>query len=563
MRMYEYDENLYVDNEPDEDEYVYWSRLRRHKEHQFNTLLQTRVGVSRLGPSKEVMEMFGDRYLGPYNPSVPDNLMQIEELTLMTKKSRFLTHIENRPVWVQVLGAKLVQALTAKDITKAEKYLNQLKKLDGMGTPVNQQYIKTMQIRIMQLKKTTKSSKMKTLIEETLGMTLKGLDLKTLRAANDVLVRVPLSTNELELFQCLALEYEREGNYSEACRLLDWVTLSLNRLEHDFTTTQLMPKMYITLAVCYIKSRDFERAMGICHEGIKFSSVRLQGRYAAELLFLQKKAEDKSDEVNFSADYVPFYGYDYDRLPKAETFGDLVHALRVKCLKSPLELSSGICSVNTLTAIESGEEEGNPLILAALLEKLGVNMHLFGAPLLSGKDFINEAMKDKVREMIKQREYDEAEKFLNLLALEDSFKEGINLQFIESAKATALDDKLPKHKQLTMAIRNLEATCPFYNESTIEHLMLTVQEANLINQIGIAYGSCGDLSHAIAIFEKFYNNLINRHEDDAVRTETLISVMFNYIKYLGLASLHEEAITLIEEAKILAKRTGFIFIDKS
>jgi len=558
--MYDNEPHDMYYEEPDElEDFDFW-RFRRYRKHQQDVMQQIDEGVDRYNSVLDGPE--------PYSPFTPDNLSKIACLNNMPQKGFFLPRLENQPIWVQVLGVKLTDAVDGKNITKAEEYLNQLKALGGMDTAVNQQFIKTQQIKIMQFKKAPKT-KIRALIKEAFHLTVETFDFKTLRendsdpkgAFHTNLNHMTLIRQEAELLYLHALEYEREGNNDKASDVLEKLMGSIDRQPYDPETLKLIPKLLLSLAVCQIKNKNYEESTAACEEGRKLSATRLQGQYTTEFLLIQSKANEKAADIKHSADYLPYYQYNCDQIPTAETFGDLIRALRTEYLRSHLEIASGICNPDTLLAIESGEEKDiKPLILTALLERLGIDINLFGEAILSGKDFINEAMKDKVEQMIKLREYDEAAKFLHYLEIEDGFTEGINRQFIESAKATALINKIPQYKRLEMIIDSLKITCPIYSESNIKHLTLTDREAILIGQVAVCHGEAGDMASAVSIFEKLYLNLSNRHKHNIINKNKFLYIMFNYTRYLGMASLHDQSIAMVEKAEDVAIRTGKIYM---
>jgi len=507
---------------------------------------------------KDVPLAEDDVYDPSCHPLTPDNLRQLKMLGTRRWQSFFMFHLEYQPFWVQVLRLQLIQAIDMREISMAEAYLQQISALDGMDTPVNQQFIKTQEIKFMQLRKVALPD-IKTAIKEALELTLGDFNIETLKTRAREIKNITLIHQEAELLFLLAREYELKGRYREASHVVRHVLDDQFKIaSKDYEAMRLIPKALMLLMVCQAKCRNFEKANAAYKKARHFSAIYLQGRYTKAFIHVQKRIAKDPSRLKFSQAYLPVYVQNYDHLPKANTLGALLLKMRRKLGKTKVDVSDGLCDVETFIHLQINRINNRPLLMAALFQRLGIDIHLFGCIILDDVDMLNETMKDKVKQLLTLGDNEKAIKFMNCLESDTDFQSNINHQFLFIHQAKARETEYSPSEQIELAHKGLKMTCDFLGIINADYYIYSIQEVIIMNQLATAYGHSEDMGKAIDIYKKLYQNLNSRLDNDVVKLQMFITVMHNYIKFLGLMHYNTIAIKVAEEVEAFARRTECI-----
>ena len=218
------------------------------------------------------------------------------------------------------------------------------------------------------------------------------------------------------------------------------------------------------------------------------------------------------------------------------------------------ELADGICSVPTLSRIESGLNQPNKNHLEMLLQRLGYSFA--SSDVLTDKQqFMSHEMKNKVREAYVEQDYPLAMKHLRSFDMLSHSTSHIDKQF-SMLYHTLLDQSqctnAEKLKQLETA---LLLTCPKYKTARIPHV-LSYEEIILLNNIAICYEKDGNSDLAISILtalKDYYQRHIVSNEE-TLRTEPMI--LYNLSKMLGLYGRYDECIAICDLGIHMARATG-------
>lgn len=220
------------------------------------------------------------------------------------------------------------------------------------------------------------------------------------------------------------------------------------------------------------------------------------------------------------------------------------------------ELCEGICSIATMSRIESGGRIPKSKVMIPLLQRLGLS------------DFIVDSMSTK----------EELECMELIAEMRSSYISG-NMEVAKTAFAEVMPyyDDLPvngkqfcrlfetrlkidsgelQHNQALPIYEDImRMTVPGYSVDRLPRLM-SFEEINVLNNIAIAYGKTGRIDTTINVYyaiKQFYD----RHStniDNVLRT--LPTIYYNLSKYLGLSGRYNECVKICEEGISYIKISG-------
>jgi transcriptional regulator with XRE-family HTH domain len=222
--------------------------------------------------------------------------------------------------------------------------------------------------------------------------------------------------------------------------------------------------------------------------------------------------------------------------------GDIVRMSRKSLSITQEQLSEDICSVETLSRLETGRQNPSRDVYELLMERMG-RVRDRAYSMLSVSDF---KVLNKMRQFevcIQAYDYHRAE-----YILEDIKKMlgGSNLdkQFVIRAeclvsyrlKRISTDEFL---EELQKAIR---ITIPRYGEISLSNWPLTYNEGTLLLNISTAYLEKEDYQKGIEILEEMYSALKKSYMDDEQRAIMQVVVLYSISKLYGLIGIHQKAI---------------------
>lgn len=222
------------------------------------------------------------------------------------------------------------------------------------------------------------------------------------------------------------------------------------------------------------------------------------------------------------------------------------------------QLCDGICTVSTLSRIESNGQAPSIGIVKALLERLGLPAGKFFA-LLSEKDMaIDRLQKDIHNDKIRLRRAAESdrndirEKILkDLDTLEELGGEDNQLirQFVLSTRAVVGGTEGPfdPEVRLDLLLRAIRLTVPRFDLKRVASFQYSVEEMMIVNQVGCAYMQMGDRKRAIGIFAKLLKYIEKNSQTLDHYPRQFCLVAHNYAVGLGLEKQYEKAVPVAEK----------------
>lgn len=234
--------------------------------------------------------------------------------------------------------------------------------------------------------------------------------------------------------------------------------------------------------------------------------------------------------------------------------GDIIRMTRKSLSITQEQLSDGICSVETLSRIETGRQNPSKDTYELLMERMG-RIRERAYSMLSVSDFkVLEKMKF-FEDCIKLYDYEQAEVVLNEIKeiLGDSI---LDKQFLIRAE-NLVNYRLHRITVDTFLNGLQEAirlTIPEYGKLSLSNWPLSMNEAGLLINISSAYGEKGDYSKANEILEEAYSALKQSYMDDLQRAFLLTTVINNLSKNYGLTGDHTKAIAMAKEGIEISKK---------
>ena len=234
--------------------------------------------------------------------------------------------------------------------------------------------------------------------------------------------------------------------------------------------------------------------------------------------------------------------------------GDIVRMTRKSLSITQEELCLDICSVETLSRVESGRQNPSKDVYELLMERMGrVRERAYSMQSVSDFQVLERA-----------RNFEECIQVYNFYKAEYIFEDiakklgetPLDKQYIIRAESlvnyrlgrTSPDEFL---EELKKAIR---ITIPKYGEISLAKWPLTYNETVLILNISTAYSEKEDYQEGIRVLEDAYSALMLSYMDEEQRVVMQVVVLSNLSKWYGLIEKHEKAIeTAIEGIEISKK----------
>ncbi|MCL2528164.1 MAG: hypothetical protein FWE42_07055 [Defluviitaleaceae bacterium] len=520
----------------------------------------------------------------------PVNLQVLMD-TLDIQMGEFLIPLlENQPDEVIAWRDRLICALDRGDIEQAEEIFKLFDTLEGFEEGINRQFIVSHKARYLE-QIGAPAYKILPLIEE--GMNITFPEYQECTVADAILI-----FEESELLHTKARILFKDGKTAEAINLLENIRSGLSKLPvDDCERERQLGPVLLTLTSYQLQTKDYASAYEASKEGARISYWRKQGKYMPDFLLARAQSyhglglEGRSRSLLMSA----FFGYSLVRdsqknenaltlakelgisfntynaeklasLPRPRepynrgeivacaNIGEFILKLRKKANLTLDQLCQGIYSVGNLSKIEKNMITGNVYGLEGIMQRLGRHIDYYLNTFLSGKDFDEKQMRDKIIALAVCHEYDAAEALLNELESKRTFQKGICLQFVKKMHAILYGAKNgPTPEGLQMLREALQITWPNFDESdqrnvnSISQRPLAYYEISILNQIAMHYRSAGDFPHAAKLYERLRDSMDNSYVDELEKARMYGALLYNYSKTLAQMARYEEALVIIED----------------
>jgi len=246
--------------------------------------------------------------------------------------------------------------------------------------------------------------------------------------------------------------------------------------------------------------------------------------------------------------------YNRGEILSCANIGEFILKLRKKANLTLDQLCQGIYSAGNLSKIEKNQITGNVYGMEGIMQRLGRHIDYYLNTFLSGKDFDEKQMRDKIIALAVSHEYEAAETLLEALSSKKTFQKGICLQFISKMKAIIYSTKNgPTPTGLAMLREALQISWPGFDEqdpkyiNSISQRPLAYYEISILNQVAMHYRNTGDYPHAAKLYERLRDSMDNSYVDELEKARMYGALLYNYSKTLAQMARYEEALAIIDE----------------
>jgi len=167
------------------------------------------------------------------------------------------------------------------------------------------------------------------------------------------------------------------------------------------------------------------------------------------------------------------------------------------------KLSENICTPENLSAIESGKRAPSIRNYDKFMEKLGMDKDFYNS-FLSAEQFEIYELRRECNRLVQYRKFAEAEEVLDRIEEIINVDIPVNKQYICFNRILFLHEqgKISVEEALTKEIEALEMTFDYNDGNFRTDIILSQEEAKIINYIGSLYKRMNQTEKAIAIYSK-------------------------------------------------------------
>lgn len=234
--------------------------------------------------------------------------------------------------------------------------------------------------------------------------------------------------------------------------------------------------------------------------------------------------------------------------------GDIVRMTRKSLSITQEQLCEEICSTETLSRIENGNQNPNRDTYELLMGRMG-RFRERAYSMLSLSDFkVLEKMK-QFEDHIKLYEFEKAEDTLREIkrTIGDSV---LDQQFLIRAE-NLVNYNLQRssaEEYLQGFERAIKLTIPRYGSISLANWPLSFNEAMLLINISVAYSEKGDCLKAIEVINDAYYAMKQSYMDEQQRAILQVTIVNNLSKWYGLIGQHDKAIEIANEGILICKK---------
>ncbi len=243
------------------------------------------------------------------------------------------------------------------------------------------------------------------------------------------------------------------------------------------------------------------------------------------------------------------------RIIMKNTLGDTIRSLRKRAKMTQEELADGICSPVSISRIENGVQMPSNAVLNALLDRLGTSTYqLCSIYYQTDKQLAFEEKANEADIMMRRGQIDAVKAMLPHLksCADDNISRQACLLFEATIKLEEKDSPSFAADALDMLKSALALTRPDFNYGSFRDVLLTAQEANLLNAMLASYAYTEQYIQGIRLGEELHLAL-NKHQSSLgsynfvrINTASLLAQL------LGHEHRYEEAFAYCEEAQELS-----------
>ena len=233
--------------------------------------------------------------------------------------------------------------------------------------------------------------------------------------------------------------------------------------------------------------------------------------------------------------------------------GELIRYLRKAKGITQKALCAGICDQATMSRVERGTQVLSKYSFDALMQRLGENAENYFSQFVGADDFETFQLRNQINRLLVKHDYLEAGKLIKTVEKTPPFKDGLNLQFLLSAKASILiqsETEISAYKKaMNLLFPAVRVTIPAFKENMIHSYLLTDNEAQIVNNIATCYFNVGRPERAVDIYYEVKTSLEKSFVDFDEKADKYTLVLYNLSKILGIIGRYGEGIEIAETGR--------------
>ena len=202
------------------------------------------------------------------------------------------------------------------------------------------------------------------------------------------------------------------------------------------------------------------------------------------------------------------------------TVGEIVHQMREEAGVGLQELSEGLCSVATMSRIETGEREMDLLMASRIFQRLGyrIDKYEFYATKEELKQWED---REQIEKLANEKEYDRLEQ--EIQEYEKNWKAEISKnklqqQFVEYMKGILEQQKLNFKQSERFFQRAIRMTVPAW-ENKNNRGVLGEMELKILYSLGEVYECYGDTEKSEKIWDILFQNIAKEEKSIRIHLE--------------------------------------------
>ncbi|MBU5452958.1 helix-turn-helix transcriptional regulator [Pseudoflavonifractor sp. MSJ-30] len=249
--------------------------------------------------------------------------------------------------------------------------------------------------------------------------------------------------------------------------------------------------------------------------------------------------------------------------------GDVIRQKREALGLTQADLADGICSVVSISRIESGIQSPKLPLLRAILGRLDLpenRYFLWAFNAEQHTEFLLKRMDALVAQYEKNstdenRIRKEVSQIVEELKADTIHFDVFTQQRIVCAQLTLGKEGRPytpleKREKLFSVIR---MTCPKFDVHNIAKGRYSTFEIRILNQLGITYLLEPNKSEAASFFQQLYTYVKKNFQEIPIAKSYLCPIISNYVRSLMLEEQYAQAICLAEEGRRLCLENSYYF----
>lgn len=234
--------------------------------------------------------------------------------------------------------------------------------------------------------------------------------------------------------------------------------------------------------------------------------------------------------------------------------GDIIRMNRRALSITQEQLCDGICSVETLSRMETGKQNPGRDTYELLMERMG-RIRERAYSMLSISDIKVLDQMNQLEDFIKLYDFEKAEAIL--LELKKNLGDSIlDKQFLIRVESIInyRRHRINTNEFLKELKKAIGLTIPLYGSVSLSKWPLSINETRLLINISTAYAESGNHQKAISILEEANHAMLQSYMDKQQRVDLQVIIINNLSKWYGIIGQYSKAMKTSKEGVDICKK---------